>query len=219
MDKQKSRSGSFSAWARLWLPAMVVLALIGCASPPAPEPRAEIPPWQEEERRTWEEGIYAFKTGNYNEATVIFEVLSETARTESTGRKALYALACTRLILAQTADEYNEAMSLWDCWSRQNSIYIDREDPRMLTPFLGRITPPIMPETPYPQAAKPVKDMTINNILMYKNLLQAKEKEIDQMKNRLDAREREIKRLRHQIESLEEIHLKFQERKQEVSSP
>jgi predicted nucleic acid-binding Zn-ribbon protein len=52
-----------------------------------------------------------------------------------------------------------------------------------------------------------------------KDLLQAKEKELDRIKSRLETREREIRRLKHQIDSLEAIHLKFQERKQGASSP
>jgi hypothetical protein len=49
--------------------------------------------------------------------------------------------------------------------------------------------------------------------------VQAREKESERLKTRLDAKEREIRRLKQQIESLEAIHLKFQERQKEISSP
>ena len=46
-----------------------------------------------------------------------------------------------------------------------------------------------------------------------------KEKEAERLKTRLESKEREVRRLKQQIESLEAIHLKFQERQKEVSSP
>ena len=63
------------------------------------------------------------------------------------------------------------------------------------------------------------KIIVYNNPGACKDLMQAKEKEMDRIKTKLDAREREIRRLKHQIDSLEAIHLKYQERKQGASSP
>ncbi len=37
------------------------------------------------------------------------------------------------------------------------------------------------------------------------------------LRSKLELREREIRRLRHQLESLEEIHRKYQEKKQEAT--
>jgi chromosome segregation ATPase len=50
-----------------------------------------------------------------------------------------------------------------------------------------------------------------------KGVLQGKEKEMASLRSKLELREREVRRLRLQLESLEEIHQKYQEKKQEVT--
>jgi hypothetical protein len=90
----------------------------------------------------------------------------------------------------------------------------------MLTPFLECLTPPGAKGTPPPQNEPPPKKIILyNNPAACKDLLQAKDRELDRIRSRLDAREKEVRRLKHQIDSLEAIHLKFQERKQGASSP
>ena len=42
---------------------------------------------------------------------------------------------------------------------------------------------------------------------------------MENLRGKLESREREVRRLRHQLESLEEIHRKYQEKKQEASAP
>lgn len=49
--------------------------------------------------------------------------------------------------------------------------------------------------------------------------MDSKEKEVERVKTRLESKEREVRRLKQQIESLEAIHLKFQERQKETSTP
>ncbi len=176
------------------------------------------------EFQTWREGLQAFQSGDYREAMAIFEFLSESAVHESLCRKALYALAVTRIIQAQSADELEEALDLWECWSQQAPGDLEGEDPRMLSPFLEQAVLPGVVENNAlgpPQVKKKVVYMNhlLNkDLVAYKNLLQAKEKEIDRLKSRLEARDREVRRLKHQIESLEAIHMKIQEKKKEISS-
>lgn len=179
------------------------------------------------EKQAWEEGKQAFEDGSYQKALAIFEFLSDSARNEHLCRKLLYAQACTRLAVAQTAHEFNEAMALWNCWSQQASGNSDSEDPRMLAPILDRLNAQGATEQSLPKVAKPkprpkssyADQLANKDLAMYKNLLQAKEKELEKMKARLDTREKEVRRLKHQIDSIEAIHLKYQEKKKEVSTP
>jgi hypothetical protein len=164
--------------------------------------------------------MQAFKDGDYEKARFLFEVLRDNPGDQDASRRACFALAAIRLTQAQTPQEYNEAMGVWTCWSRQMPQGLGEEDPRMLAPFLERLTPPGTQGT-HPAQDEPVpkKIVVYSSPAACKDLLQAKDKEIERIRSRLDAREKEVRRLKHQIDSLEAIHLKFQERKQGASSP
>ena len=170
--------------------------------------------------------MQAFEKGDYEKAAAIFEFLIENAQNERLSRRSIYALACMRLAMAQTVGEMNEAMALWNCWSQKPSENSDTEDPRMLAPILERLNnAPGASRQGLPKVAKPkhkpsyTDQLANRDLAMYKNLLQAKEKELEKMKTRLDTKEKEVRRLKHQIDSIEAIHLKYQEKKKEVSTP
>lgn len=169
--------------------------------------------------RAFEEGVQAFQRKDYGKAVAFFEALSEEAVDQRLARSALYGLAVTRLILASTPEEFGNALTLWECWKRQVPEGVSGEDPRMLTPFLESLTPPGVSGEAVPKVEKPPKPPANPGVAVYKSLLESKEKEIERMKARLDSREREVRRLKQQIDSLEKIHIKYQEKKQGVSSP
>ena len=202
---------------------LIFLAGVGlsaCSSVQKRQPSEEGSLRYEYQLRTWDEGMQAFKDGDYEKARMLFEALGDSAETEDMSRRACFAVAAIRLVLAQTPQEFSEAMSAWACWSNQMPQSLGEEDPRMLTPFLECLTPPGVRGAPPIQNGPPAKKIIVyNSPAGCKELLQAKEKEIERMKSKLDAREKEVRRLKHQIDSLEAIHLKFQERKQGASSP
>lgn len=174
----------------------------------------------EMEKKTWEEGLHAFRQGDYSGAGITFEVLTRTAQSNEIRRKALYGLAATRLTMARTLEEYADAVSIWEQWGGQTGSDTGAEDPRMLTPFLLRFPasgglPSAKSDAPTDQARKAAKDAGSN----YKNMLQSREREVESLRAKLEAREREVRRLRHQLESLEEIHRKYQEKKQGGTAP
>jgi hypothetical protein len=196
------------------------IGLLACSTAPRPELSKEGSLRHKHQLKTWEEGVQAFKDGNYEKARIFFEALSHDAETEDMSRRACFALAAVRLVLAQTPQEYSEAMSAWACWSGQMPHDLGEEDPRMLTPFLECLTPPGVQAPPSNQNEPPAKKVIVyTSPAGCKELLQAKDKEMDRMRSKLDARDKEVRRLKHQIDSLEAIHLKFQERKQGASSP
>jgi hypothetical protein len=195
------------------------IGLCACTGMQKPQPSPALSPALEAELSTWQEGLQAFEAGDYEKARVLFEMLSENAANEGLRGKAFFALASTRLVLAQNAEEFNQALATWDCWRHQFPHRMEGEDPGMLTPFLQRLTPPGSLENQTRENQVPVKKVIISGPAGCKDLLQAKDKEIERVKARLDAKEKEARRLKHQIESLEAIHLKFQERKQGVASP
>lgn len=205
----------------------VLLAIIcglstmsSCVTPqtrqPAPTPAVQP---SEAEHRTLREGVTAFNKGQYERATAVFEILTETARDPVVNRMALFGLASTRLLLAKNQTEFVEAMRLMECWMEKAPGELGGEDPRLLIPLLERLPFPSVQEATRPKPPKSNKDLVYNALVACRNSLQAREKEMERVKSRLDAKDREIRRLKGQLESLEAIHRKFQERKQEVSTP
>lgn len=211
---------------------LLMLNLPGCASTQGPEktvaPQTNEPAVARVEEaftESWKQGMEAFQGENYNAAASLFEVLSENTTHEASRQRALFALAATRLILADNPEEYTQAMRVWELWSRKHPPASEGEDPTMLTPFLERLVPPgaRRTSTPAESPPKPHKHVERSNIynsyMVCKDLLRTREKELERVKASIGAKDREIRKLKKQITSLEEIHLKFQEKKQEITSP
>lgn len=175
---------------------------------------------REVEQQAWDEAMKAFDAGDYARARITFDVLSDSSESPEMRRKALFALAATKLMLAQTPEEYADAVSVWDRWSSQITKP-EGEDPRMVIPFLRRFDPAAQSAAKNNRAPENRKIQKNNSAALdsFKGLLQNKEKEVEVLRSKLDMREREIRRLRHQLESLDEIHRKYQEKKQEASTP
>lgn len=207
----------------LGLSVLLISGMLACTSTTRIRTAVEAVSVPGAEYRAWEEGVRAFEQGDYRKAAGLFEMLSEAGHASEIPRKALFALAATRLVLAQTPEDYASALEVWKKWSIQYDGAVSGEDARMLTPFLVRfssmaLVPDKISETPLVQPRKVAKDSAAGSP-NYKSMLQSKDKELESLRGRLDSREREVRRLRHQLESLEEIHRKYQEKKQEASTP
>jgi hypothetical protein len=230
MSIQSSISRACVRGSRAFFLVLLGLQLAACVTPEASRTQTSegpVSPKPDQETARLQEGMDHFRRADYQQALVLFEELSRSAQSEPVRRKALYAQGCTRLIMAQSAEEYSGALALWQSWSRLAPPGTD-EDPRMLSPILERISPMISTETKgtsSAQASKPKKKSGSRTIYInkdlaaHKNMMDTKEKEFERVKTRLESKEREVKRLKQQIESLEAIHLKFQERQKETSTP
>jgi uncharacterized protein YlxW (UPF0749 family) len=166
------------------------------------------------EQEALADAMNAFNAGDFKRAKIGFEILSESSRYPEIGRQALFGLSSVNLVLANTSDEYEDAISSWKKWSSLVNSWQGCEDPRMITPFLLRLQTSIKGAAGSLSASKSrraAKDIDS------KVILQTKEKEMQTLRAKLELREREIRRLRHQLESIEEIHRKYQEKKQEVT--
>ncbi|MGA2026658.1 MAG: hypothetical protein ABSH17_06255 [Syntrophobacteraceae bacterium] len=154
--------------------------------------------------------IDAFNAREYKRAKIGFEILSESTQDPEIAREALFGLSSVKLILANTSDEYEDAISSWEKWTSQVNSRQGCEDPRMITPFLLRLQTSI-------KGAAGIEGRRAAKEIDFRVVLETKEKEMQALRSRLELREREIRRLRHQLESLEEIHRKYQEKKQEAT--
>jgi hypothetical protein len=162
------------------------------------------------EQQALEEAVQAFNASDYKKARIDFEMLSESAKTPEIGRQALYGLASVKLALARSSDEYEDAISSWKKWNAQAGPCTIFEDPRMVTPFLLHIQTSIKSGLAGSRSARGRKPKEVD----FRGMLQTKEREMQVLRSKLEMRDREIHRLRHQLESLEEIHRKYEEKKQ-----
>jgi hypothetical protein len=228
MSIKSSTNRAWVQWGRAFFIVLFGLQLAACVTPEVSRTQTsqgQSTPRPDQESARLLEGLDYFKKADYQKALALFEELSRSAQSEAVRRKALYAQGCTRLITAQSAEEYSGALALWQSWSRLAPFGND-EDPRMLSPILERISPTMLPEpkgSSSLQTSKPKKksgSIYVNkDLAAYKSMMDSKEKEVERVKSRLESREREVRRLKQQIESLEAIHLKFQERQKETSTP
>jgi len=206
-----------------WFWAVIILwSFFPSACTTVPRAKTGLEPSQNEDiaRRDWQVGVAAFQQRDYAKAEWCFDMVSKRDVSEGLRRKALYSLACTRLLLAQTPDEFQAALHLWELWNQLTPEQLREEDPRMMALLLPRLHSAALSKTspngqlvPHPlsksgdaQAVRVVKDRECEKQL----------RESDQEVQRL---RRQIRTLRLQIETLESIHHKIQEKKKEVSTP
>ena len=203
-----------------------------------------IPESEPRERSALEEAYQRFDTGDFENASAIFEQLCKDAGESDIRNRALYGLACSRLILAEDDDAMDEAFRFWNTWSymqTQQAVNSEPEslagtDPRMLTPLIHRIIingfvdPQIaffrsedtqaMSEAPDDFPAETVEVVAaVPEEDACETQLEDREKQIRKMEKKLTRMRRRIRKLKKQIDSLENIHRTIQEKKRELHYP
>lgn len=156
-------------------------------------------PSSEIELKYWRNGMHAFQRADYAEALKSFETIRHIGEDENLRRRALYAVACTSLILAENESEFDKAMELWRGWSDSIKKDTDQEDPRMLTPIL--------------------KNVKFAQLQLAAKVLTDRAERDKRFQERLIAKDKEIEKLKSQLEELESIHREIKEKKKELSSP
>jgi hypothetical protein len=200
----------------LWIMMVLIFLLFitaGCGTVLYGPPGAQKTEPPDPDVLTLNRGDEAFRNEDYEKAIEIYSGLSQLAENEKIRRKALYGLACTKLILAETASDLNESIILWDTWSQLLPQVTEDEDPRMLKPILQRKALPGMDE----ERVKKRTNTSKNKISL--KALEEKDNKILQLESQLKEMEKEIQKLKQQISSLEAIDQKIQEKKKEITSP
>jgi len=172
-------------------------------------------------------GINAYFADDHNIAAGVFLTVVENTSDPVLARKALYALACARFMLADSEDGFRTAMNYWQAWLRsapqnwalENPLLFDPiVEKQLVAPYEGRDTVQHQIEE---QAAP---SATWNDIEMQGELVGIKEQlkaAKQQAAQRLDAvraLEQENARLKEQIRAIELIDQKIQEKKTAIPS-
>jgi len=215
--------------------------MIGCSYENSLQKLAQKSLNYEAESNMLNAGIGSYEAGEFEKAAEIFEALSKSSSDESVRRKALYGLVCTRLLLAQTQEEFGDAVVLWENWSHIRGTKLGAEDPRMLAPLFQKIFPTLpescseteeneaeeedideeaeesAPELPNViGSSKPDTTQKEPRSGLCSGLLKARDKEIQTLKTSNAKMKKDIQQLKDQINSLEAIHRKIQEKKKEI---
>ncbi len=152
----------------------------------------------------------AFDAGDYRGALTRFEMLGNVAQSPDIKREAMYGSATARLVLADSKEAFDSAVAAWEKWAAEAGAAKGMEDPRMLTPFIVSLQSAIKKGAGGPLGTKEKGDAPPRIVIM-------KEKLVQNLRAKLALAQREIRRLRHDLKSLDEIHRKYEEKKQEMT--
>jgi len=130
----------------------------------------------------------AFKHRDYEKADKIFSDFYKQVQNSEIRNRALYGLACTRLITAQNTKEFKEAVGLWNKWSDSQPVQLSKEDLRLLEPCIH------LPEE-----------------------IRKKEEQIQCLNKKIDIMEKEINTLKHQMKEFEVIDQNIQKKKENIN--
>lgn len=212
--------------------------LIGCSYDNSLQRLAQKSLNYEFELHLLDSGLQFFELGDIQKASEIFQNLSNDSDNDHIRRKALYGLACTKLILAQNQEQFNDAFALWENWSKLRGPRLGNEDPRMCRSLFQKAVPSSaelsspkigQPEASVesddsieeeseqsPDAASSHKQDNGSQTPSCYRMLKNREKEIRTLKAANAKMKRDIQILKNQINSLEAIHRKIQEKKKEM---
>lgn len=176
------------------------------------------------EMRKYHEAVNAYQTREYETADELFTSIREQTVNPVASRMALYGLACTRLMMASTPEEYQKALALWTTWVQCAPNKYDRENPVLFDPIIEKK----MVFSLIPLKADNGSDdedpsqwfmLRANNELQkLKFQLENAQHSIENRDAKLKALEKEITRLNEQIKALETIDQKIQKKKNAIPS-
>ena len=158
------------------------------------------------ELKSLEKGYEAFHRGDFNQAAIVFKAL-QNADNEEISQKALYALACSQLILADTSETENEAIKQLRIWTDSDPIGMNSNNLKILEALLERMITRAYEE----KRTKTELDTKCEH--QFQMQLKKRDEQINQLNHKIKAMKGEIVVLKNKIKSIEEIDQKIQEKK------
>jgi hypothetical protein len=177
--------------------------------------------------KRYRQAVAAYQAEEYAVADKRFTDLRKRNMDKGLDRMALYGLACTRLMLAETPKDYQKALALWENWVQLTQEDYHRESPMLLDPLIReKMLFSNIPLTsmgngeidPEPKVAQWMLINAANELGRVKSKLAATEQTALKRKKRIGALEKEIAELQRQIKALETIDQKIQKKKSAIPS-
>lgn len=228
MPEKKELAGQIRQWAAWVLIGLSVMIVAGCNWRAWPGPATVESGQPPAEVKKYGEAVNAYKAKAYDQAAQKFTVVREQTGNPVMARMGLYGLACTRLMQANTPQEYQAAIALWDTWvqsaPKNNPEY---EDPALLAPLMAEkmlfshiplnkdglesnVVEPFVPQWFLVRANRELQRLKVQ--------VSAAEQNLETRDKKISALEKEIERLNEQIKAFESIDQKIQKKKNAIPS-
>ena len=214
-----------------WLLLMALLPVLdGCRYPlrfgsvdTATEPSAAMV-------KRYDVALDAYKKADYSTAAEHFDAIRLETTDKTMARRALYGLACSKLMAADTPEAYRMAISVWENWVASAPRRSDRENPLLMEPLIKEkmlfSNIPLAQNSAEPSEIDIDKDTVPRWLLIRSNQelektrtqLEEAEKSTQQSRRKINALEKEVQKLKRQIKALETIDQKIQKKKNAIPS-
>lgn len=158
------------------------------------------------ELKSLEKGYEAFHRGDFHQAANVFKTL-QNADNEEISQKALYALACSQLILADIPETEKEAIKRLKIWTDSSPIRMNSSDLKILEVLLEHMITSAREE----KRTKTELDTKCEH--QFQMQLKMRGEQINQLNHKIKVMKGEIVLLKNKIKSIEEIDQKIQEKK------
>jgi hypothetical protein len=202
----------------------LILITAGCRFPFKPSAtRSDVSPL---ELKKYRDAVDVYNSRDYEKSAHQFEAIREATANPEMSRMALYGLACSRLMSANSPQDYQQALGLWDTWVKCAPHQSRPENPVLFAPVIREKM--IFSQIPLgAEGAVDTREQTEPAWLLaranqqlqrMKQQLEEACKNIDLRDKKIKALEKEISRLNEQISAFEKIDQKIQTKKNAIPS-
>jgi TolA-binding protein len=180
-----------------------------------------------EAKRQYNQAVASYLDGQYEFAAERFEAIRQQTTNKRFALMALYGLACSRLMAADSPEEYHDALVLWDNWIQHVPDTCAYEDTTLFDPLIKeKMLFSNIPMTEDKQSDIDL-DATVPRWLFIRSQreltrLNTKvamaQRTIERRQRLIESLEKEIDELKRQIKALETIDQKIQKKKNAIPS-
>lgn len=206
---------------------LAILAGTGCRFPWPPEKENAVSQPSPSVLKLYRQAVAAYEAEEYAMAEKRFTDLRRRTMDKQLSRMALYGLACTALMRAETPQDYQRALALWETWTQLTRPDYQRESPMLMNPLIrDKMLFSNIPLTAAgndeidsaPKVSQWMLMNAANELGRVKKKLAAAEQTAQKRKNRIATLEKQIAELKRQIKALETIDQKIQKKKSAIPS-
>ena len=179
----------------------------------------------QEAKKQYSQAVAAYMDKQYGLAAERFESIRQQTPDKRFALMALYGAACSRLMAANTPQEYNDALVLWDKWVKHVPAPCEYEDSSLFDPLIkNKMIFSNIPMTPEKTGDIDI-DATVPRWLLIKSKeeldrlkveLDTAQQNLEKRQKKIQALEKEIGELQGQIKALESIDQKIQKKKNAI---